>query len=124
MAANTIRVEGLRELQRDFRKMSKELGKDLRAELLNSAAPVADRAQQRTLGEIGNMTSHWSQMRVGVTSGSVYVVPRAKRRGGSPRPNLKPLIQSRMDQALDDKRGEVMDNMGDMLDRLADRSGF
>lgn len=125
--AGAVRIRGLAELQRDFRKISKDLTKELRDELKEAAEPVREAAEQKALTGIRNMprSPHWAGMRVGVAGrGMVYVVPRARRRGGSGRANLKGLLQEQMDAALDEKQREVLNGVERMLDRLAGHHGF
>ena len=127
-STGTVRVVGLRELQRDFKRISKDLDRGLTAELKQAAEPVATLARQLALGEIRNITYHWADTRVGVSRarGQVYVVPRARRRAnGSPRPNLKGLLLGEAyDPALARKQGEVLRKLEDFVDRVADNNGF
>lgn len=127
MATGAIRIRGLRELNRDFKKISKDLGKELRSELKEAAEPVRSTAEKLALGRIRNMprSPHWAGMRVGVTAKSVYVVPQARRRGGSGRANLATLLLERaMDPALEQKQDEVVEKVDDMLGHLFSRNGF
>lgn len=129
MAAGAIAIRGLAELQRDFRKMSGDLGPDTRRALREAARPVAERAQARALGEIRNMprSPRWARMRIGVSPRSVYIVPSARRRRGARggRPNLAGLLFDRaMEPALDDEREALIEGLGRMFDRLAGGNGF
>lgn len=124
-----VRISGLRELQRAFRNISKDLTKELRKELIKAAEPVADLAESHALGRIRNMprSPHWAGMRVGVSAAqaSVYVVPRARNRGNPGRANLKGLLLTRaMDPALEQKQAEVIEGVGQMIDNLAGANGF
>jgi Bacteriophage HK97-gp10, putative tail-component len=127
VATGTIRVLGLRELQRDFKKISKELSKDLRKELVEAAAPVKKTAESLALGKIRNMPAspRWAEMRIGVTARSVYMVPFARRRGRSGRPNLADLLMERaMDPALEQNADEVTGRIDNMLGHLFSQNGF
>jgi hypothetical protein len=131
MAAGAVRVAGLRELQSDFRKISRDLNKELRAELIDAADPVKVRAESLALAKIRNMPSspHWAGMRIGVSAAkaSVFMVPQARARGrrGGARPNLKNLLLDRaMGPALEEKQNEVVEGVGQMLDNLAGANGF
>lgn len=127
MATGSIRVEGLRELQRDFKRISKDLDRGLTKELKAAAEPVKTEATTLALGRIRGLprTPRWAGMRIGVSrAGSVYVVPSARRRGGSPRPNLGALLLKQMDAAVDEKRDEVLRNMDDWLDKIGTNYGF
>jgi len=127
MAAGAVRIRGLKELQRDFRKMSKDLAKEVREELKTAGEPVAERAQELALSEIRNMprSPDWAGMRVRATARSVYVVPQRRRRGGSGRSNLADLMMDRaMDPALDQRQDEVVEALDKMLGRMAGENGF
>ena len=124
-----VKVEGLRELQRDFRRMSKDLDRRLTGELKQASAPVAGVAQQLALGRITNVgrSPRWAGMRVGVSRarGSVFIAPSARRRAGSGRPNFAQLLAQRaMEPAVDEKQDEVVRKLEQMLDDIANRNGF
>ncbi len=126
--ARAVHVKGLRELTRDFKKMSKDLDTEVTDELKKVAEPVKQVAQRNALGHIGNMprTPRWAGMKTGVASGRgvVWMRPAARRRGGSPRPNLGGLLLNEMDKALDEKQHEVVDGLDKMLGRLGGDYGF
>ena len=132
MPQGAVRIKGLRELQRDFKKMSKELSRELRSELKEAAEPVQRRAEELAFSEIRNMplSPQWARMRIGVSAKSVYVVPLSRSRGGKGRgrrrrPNLAPLMLERaMDPALEQKQGEVVQRLERMLDRMGTDNGF
>lgn len=128
-AADAIRVSGLRDLQSAFKKISKDLSKELRAELVEVAEPVRREAELLAAGEILNIGDAWSQMRVGVTSSLVYVAPKRRRRRGAPptaaRPNLAGLLFERaMSPALDAHASKIEDRLERMVDRLGGANGF
>ena len=129
MATGAIRVRGLKELTRDFKKISKDLSKEITKELKDAAEPVRTGAEQLALGQIRNMsaTPRWAAMRIGVSTaqGRVYMVPQARRAGGSGRTNLKGLLLDRaMDPALEQHADEVKDNINDVLGHVFDNNGF
>jgi hypothetical protein len=127
MATGAIRVKGLKELTRDFKKISKDLSKEVTRELKDAAEPVRTGAEQLALGQIRNMTPRWAAMRIGVSAaqGRVYMVPQARRAGGSGRANLKGLLLDRaMDPALEQHADEVKDNINDVLGHIFDHNGF
>ena len=126
MATGTIRVEGLRELDAAFKKMDKSLRKDFVKELKKAAEAPKELARQKILGELRNMppTPRYAGQRVGVSGATtVYLVPSWKGGGGSGRPNLKGAIGRRMEAAVDEKSGEVEDDIGQMIDRMANEWG-
>ncbi len=123
----TVRVKGLSELNRDFKKMDRDLSKELRKSLKEAAEPVKDAAQELALTRIGNMprSPDWAGQRVGATARSVYIVPKRRRRGGSPRPNLANLLlEQAMEPALEEKSDEVAGRVDRMLGELGDDNGF
>lgn len=123
--AGEIRVQGLRELTSAFGRMSIQLKRDLAGELAVAAEPVRSRATDLAQTEIRNIGDRWSQMRVGVTTSLVYVAPKARRRRGSPRPNLAGLLMNRaMQPALDEKAPEVVGLLDAMIGRLGGENGF
>jgi hypothetical protein len=126
-----VNVRGLKELSRDFRRISKGLSDDL-VDSLKEAAEVVERdAEDFALGRIRNMPSspRWSGMRIGVSraQGLVYIVPsaRSRRRAGSSRGNLANLLRERaMDPAVERNASSVEKKVDDLLGRLAGQSGF
>lgn len=122
-AGETLRVEGLRDLQRAFKLADKELAKELRSTLRDTAEPVRADAERLAVAGIETIGIPWSRMRVGVTQTSVYVAP--KRRGGQRdrrRPNLAGLLLDRaMLPALRRNEPRVVREMEQMLDRVGRR---
>jgi hypothetical protein len=124
----TIRVKGLRELDRAFNRMSKDLRTDFVWELEEAADPARIRTTERILGEMRNMppTPFYAGMRIGVSKAqtTVYIVPSWKRGGtGRGRPSLAGSIRKRMEQAVAETAPLIEKRVGDMLDRMADEWG-
>lgn len=125
MAENTIKVRGLRELQRDFRKMGGAVNAELKAGLREVAEVVRSDAQSRASSSIRNIGPRWERMRTGVTTRVVYVAPLARNRGGPPRANLAGLLMDRaLQPALDANEGEVVARVDMVLGRLGGENGF
>ena len=126
MASGSVKVTGLREFQRDIKRFSKDVDKGLTKELKRAAEPVKTEARARSLANISHLsqTPRWAGMRVGVSRGAVFVVPSARRRGGSPRPNLGVLLLRQMEQAAEEKQDETRRNIEQWIDNLNDRYGF
>lgn len=121
----TVRIKGLKELNRALNSYNKELKKELRKELKVVAEPVKELATQLALGEITNMTAHWARMRLGVAARSVYMVPASRRAGGSPRPNLTDLMLGEaMEPALEQRKDDVLAGVEHLLDVLGTKHGF
>jgi hypothetical protein len=123
-----VRVHGLRELTRDFKKISKDLDKRLTGELLDAVAPVKDLAQSKALTQISGMSGSpsWATMKTGVgrAKGTVYMMPASRGRKYS-RANLADLLLQRaMDPAVTEKQDHVVNALDDLIGDLADRYGF
>lgn len=130
MTAGAIRVHGLKELTRDFKRISKDLDKRLTGELEKVAKPVADDAEQRALTSIRNMpgSPDWAAFRIGVSRarGVVFMVPASRGRRRK-RPNLSSLLLTRaMDPAATAEENErlVHDGLSDLIDHITDKHGF
>lgn len=124
-AAGEVRVHGLRELQRDLGKYAKDVRKEVRDELKQAAETVRASAEQKAPANISRLGPTWSRMRIGITSRAVYVAPKSRRRNGTPRPNLAPLLMNEaMLPALEEHRSDVERALEQMLDRLGSRNGF
>lgn len=119
MAAETVHIEGLRELQRAFKLADKELAKDLRATLRQIATPVQHDAERLAAASIPRIGLPWSRMRVGVTQSSVYVAPKqrgTRGRGPKHRPNLFDLLMGRsLEPALQQNQALVVHEVERML---------
>lgn len=125
MAAAQVRLKGLRDLQRALSKVNKGAAAAVRDELKKAAEPVRAGAQEKALMEISNIGPSWAAMKAGSRPGVVYIAPSARRRGGSPRPNLGILLlEKAMFPALDEHKDEVESEMEDALDRLGRSAGF
>ncbi len=126
MATGAVRVKGLKELTRDFKKISKDLDKKLTGELLDAVKPVKDTAEQKALTSISNMTSDWATMKttVGRAKGQVLMFPASRGKRYS-RPNLANLLLERaMDPAVTENEDHVVQALDDLIGNLADRYGF
>jgi hypothetical protein len=125
VSEGAVSVKGLRELSRAFGKLSVELKQELRETLAAAGDPVRARAESLASSEIRNIGDHWSRMRLGVTTSLVYIAPASRRRRGSKRPNLAPLLMDRaMQPALDQEAPAVVGLLDAMLGRLSDENGF
>jgi hypothetical protein len=121
MAAQTIKVEGLAELQRDFRKIAKDLAKEVREELRKAAEPVRQEAQALFSPVSADSAAAY---KVRVRQRGV-AVEQSKRRVTGLRPDYGRLQMGRaMIPALERKADGVRDSLGDMLEKLADKNGF
>lgn len=128
MPLGTVHVRGLKELTRDFKKISKELDRELVGELKEASEPVRKGAESLSLTRIRNMprSPDWATMRIGVSraKGLVYVVPAHRRGRGSSRPNLSGLLLTQMESAVEQNEDEVVRRIDGMIDRLGRHNGF
>lgn len=117
-ASQTVRVEGLADLQRAFKLASREEAKGLRASLRESAEPVRSEAERLATSGIPRIGLPWSRMRVGVTLNYVYVAPkqRGSRFAERKRRNIAGLLADRaMLPALEHHKADVVSNIDQML---------
>lgn len=120
-----IQVQGYRELMRSFALISNGLRRDLRSQLAEAASPAKDRAESLADTNIRNIGGRWSRMRIGVTTTAVYLAPATRRRGGSPRPNLGPLLmKDSMLPAVEETLPAVRVRLDGWLDELGGEAGF
>lgn len=122
MASSTIRVRGLRELQRDFKKMSGDLSKEVDRELKEAAGIVAEEA--RSLFSSYDSRSA-SGFRPRVKGFGRAFVEQSRRRTTGKRPDYGALQMRRaLLPALGSKQAEVIERLDKMLGRLGDDNGF
>jgi len=120
-----MRIKGAAELERAFLQLRKEVLSELRPALREIAEVVRDDATFPAQDQIRNIGPVWSQMRIGVTLRAVYVAPKARRRGGSPRPNLGGLLMDRaLQPALDRNVENVMHRLDEVVSLSARKAGF
>lgn len=122
MAQATVRVRGLKELQRDFRKMSARLDKDVNKELREAAKIVSDDARSRFSAYSGPSSMG---IRPRVKGGGRAFVEQSRRRTTGQRPDFGVLqMRKAFLPALDAKQEEVIERLDDMLGRLGGDYGF
>lgn len=127
MAARTVRVKGLRDLQRDFRRLSKDLSKEVRDGLREAADPVRQEATRRFTADITDAFSSVESAvgyRVVVRQRGV-AVEQSKRRTTGLRPDFGRLqMRKALEPALDSKQDQVVKGVEKVLDKLAGDNGF
>lgn len=125
-----IEVQGYREVMRSFALISDKLRAGLRGEMAEAVQPAKTRAEKLAGSRIHNMLSptalvDWWKMRIGITTAAVYLAPGQRRNGGSPRPNLGPLLMNdAMLPAVEETLPEVRMKLDGWLDRLGEGQGF
>lgn len=121
MAAGSVKVKGLRELRRDFRRIDKSLDKEVREGLKQAAEPVRQAAADLFSGVDARSAAGY---KVRVRQRGVAVEQSRKRTTGL-HPEFGTLQMRRaLLPALASREGEVVEAVEDILDRLADRNGF
>ena len=125
--AGTVRVTGLRELQRALKDVEKNTRRDLLGELKDVAEPVRSTAEQLAGREIVNLaaTPEWQRMRIGVTTNAVYVAPKRRSRDRTRRrPKFGTMLLERaMIPALEQNRPAVDRALSGYLDHIERRFG-
>ena len=120
----TVKVTGWRELDAAFRKINKDVDRQIRGILAAAAEPVRRRAEERAASEIRNVNpgDPWSQMRIGVTTKVVYVAPQrrgSKGIGPQKRKNFGPLLMDRaMEPALEENTVQTVALVEAALDSI------
>lgn len=117
----TLRVEGLAEMQRAFRVADRSLSRELRSSLREVAEPVRSDAEHLASAAIPRIGVPWSRMRVGITRHTVYVAPRQRgaRDQARKRRNLAGLLMDRaMLPALRVNEQRIVHRLEDMLDEV------
>ena len=121
MATGTVRVKGLRELRRDFKKVSKDLDKEVRDGLKAAAEPVRDEAAKLFERYDGRSASGY---RVSVRARTVTVQQQRRRTTGL-RPDYGALqMRTALIPALASREDEVIEGVDRVLGQLAGDNGF
>jgi hypothetical protein len=117
VARETVRVRGLRELDRALKNADADLSKGLRDELKEAGELVRDEARQRFLPiQPRSAESFTVRVRGG---GQVFVEQRRRRTTGL-RPDFGVLqMQTALLPALEAREGDVIRKVDDLLDRIA-----
>jgi hypothetical protein len=121
MAGSAVRVKGLRELQSAFRKVNRDLSKELRAELKQVGEVVRADATSRFAG-------------IDPRSAAGYKV-RVRQRGVAVEQSLRRVTGLRGDYgalqmrrallpSMESEEDKVVRGLEDMLDRLGRSAGF
>lgn len=126
--AGAVEVQGLKELQRGLHAINRDVDKELRAELGAIAQPVASLAGQLAGREVHNLLSptaaiDWWKMRVGFSSGVVYIAPATRRTVGTRRPNLAGLLERPMQEAVDTSEPAIRAGIERVLGELITKYG-
>ena len=121
MAAGTVRVKGLKELQRDFRRMSKDLSKEVRDGLRESAKPVQQEAANLFRGVDARSAAGY---KVRVRQRGVAVEQSRKRTTGLHPEYGAMQMRKALLPALANREKDVIEGVDRVLGRLAGENGF
>lgn len=117
----TLRVEGLKELQRAFRQVDDELRKDMQKGLQKVAKIVADDAKSRLDSRYGGGAGRYIRARVKGTSG----IAESRARSTGAHPNFGGLVMRHgLIPARAAKADQVRREFETMLDKLGRGAGF
>jgi hypothetical protein len=121
-----LRVEGLRELNRAFAQASKDVNREMRAELRAVAEPIKRVATGLAQASLSNLGSgRWSKFRIGVTQTAVYMVPSARNRTKRHRPKFGvALLEKAMIPAVKSKEGDIERGFEVWLESINHRAGL
>jgi hypothetical protein len=124
-----LNVKGFTNVQRALKNVEKDVRLGMNKELRAFAEPVRSTAENLAATRIRNQTPQWAEMRVGVTTKLVYVVPKQRgvRAGKRKRKKFGTLMLDRaMEPALDQHAPDLERDFNEMLYRVAakfNRSG-
>lgn len=122
--AAAVHVEGLAEMNRAFARLDRDIKTKKTGELKKLVEPPRSAAEDNALSNISNIGSVWSGMRVGTSTSLVYIAPKARRRGGSPRGNLAGLLMDAMQSAVDEHQEQIVEGLEHWLSKLESEAGF
>lgn len=121
MAVETVRVHGLRELNRSLKDMEKDVAKEVRRGLKEAAVPVKVDAA-RLFAPVSAKSA--AGYRVANRQRGVAVEQRLGRTTGQhPEFGVQQMVQALL-PALAMNEERVIEGVERVLDRLADREGF
>ena len=118
--AATVRLHGLREVNRAFNRIDKEVVGEIKAELKKVAEPVAADARGRIGRYRGASTS---TIKPYATMKGVVVRQQARKRTGR-HAQVGSLQMGHLIGALEDHEDEIREDVEDLLDWLARKEGF
>jgi hypothetical protein len=127
VTGQTIRVDGLRQLNTAFARLDKDTAKRVKDGLKTAAEPVRVGAEALAVTDMKRGNIPWWQMRVGTTPAFVYVAPRQRSRNrGNPRfrrPNLARKLLDAEVTSLQQNTSRVEANVAETMTDLANDWG-
>lgn len=124
-----VRVEGLREFRRDLKRVSPEVNAHLRDEMKRLGETVAAEARSAAVKRTGRYASSIRAYAAGpgVAVGSRLPQANVLHWGGTIRPRgVDITFQQRpvISQAVERHENQIVDRVGDMIERAARRGGW
>lgn len=118
--ASSVRVKGLREVQRALRQVDKQLGNDFREELKKAGEPVAASARAKLTQWQGASTN----VKVHALGKGVFVRQQAKKVTGNRGDFGSLQMRKAFIPALVENEDRIEKDVEDALDRFVDKAGF
>jgi hypothetical protein len=120
MAAATVRITGLKELQRALRQVDKSLGADFKNELKKVGEPVARSAASKLTRWRGAST----KVRVHPLGKGVFVRQQARKVTGLRGDFGELQMRDAFEPALDENQHRIVQDLDDAIDRFINHAGF
>jgi hypothetical protein len=120
MAAATVRITGLKELQRALRQVDKSLGADFKNELKKAGEPVARSAAAKLARYQGASTN----VRVHALGKGVFVRQQARKVTGLRGDFGAVQMRNAFEPALDENQHRIVSDVEDALGRWINSAGF
>lgn len=127
--AEHVHVEGLREFRRDLKRLQPEVAKELRKDIKTAAqkvaADAASHAPRRTGAYARSIKPYVTAK--GASVGSRLPYAGVVHWGGTIRPRGVPIKfepHPVISDALDRRTNEIVDDLGDAVDRAARKAGW
>lgn len=127
--AGPVEIQGLRQLRRDLKRLEPEVDRELRKDLKAAGEKVARDARSRAPKVTGEYAR---SIRVYVTAKGVAIgsnLPQSKvlHWGGTIRPRGVPITfrpRPVVQDAVDRRENEIVEDLGDAVDRAARKVGW
>jgi hypothetical protein len=119
-APATVRVRGLAQVNRAFKKLEGEVAGELKDKLKDLAEPVAADARASISRYVGAQTN---TIKPRALTKSVFVTQGARKRSGM-RPDFGALQMRILLGSLYDNEDEIYEGVDDLLNYLARKEGF
>jgi hypothetical protein len=116
----TVRVQGVREVQKAFRGVDRSLAAEFGQDLQKAAEPVAQAARAKEKWQGASINTIRTRRR-GV---NIYVEQSARKVTGLRGDYGALQMRQALEPALDENSGKVFSEVASVLDKYANREGF